>query len=169
MSWTALALGHQPSDVAVIAAGLTAVIASGVRPLFRWLEFRAFMRMWQEIARRDNDRQWLQYFGSAMAAFRSRGKAASGGSPVDLRNAGFMAQAGSPAIQRDEATSLVGLSWHIAGAGNGEACIRVASQGGNVLIGDSKHPDGPVLTYSSVEWKMFVEGIRKGDFDDLLG
>ena len=40
--------------------------------------------------------------------------------------------------------------------------------GSAVLIGDSKHPDGPVLTYSRAEWKTFVEGIRGGDFDDLL-
>ena len=169
MSWTALTLGHQPSDVVVIAAGLTAIITSGVRPLLRWLEFRAFMRMWQEIARRDSDMRSLQYFPYAMAAFRSHGKAANGGSPGDLRNSRFMAQGESPAIQRAETASRAGLSWHTTHAGNGKACVRVAPQGDNILIGDSKHPDGPVLTYSPVEWNTFVEGIRKGDFDDLLG
>jgi hypothetical protein len=169
MSWTALALGHQPSDVVVIAAGLTTVITSSVRPLFRWLEFRAFMKVWQEIARRDSDMRWLQYFSYAMAAFRSRGKTVNSGAQPDLRSAEFLAHRESPAIQQDESASLVGLSWHMTHAGNGEACVRVASQGDNIIIGDSKHPNGPVLTYSSVEWKMFVEGIRKGDFDELLG
>jgi hypothetical protein len=168
MTWAALASGHQPSDVVVIVAGLTAVIASSVRPLFRWLEFRAFMRMWQEIARRDSDMHWLAYFSNAMAAFRSRGKAANAGAPVEHGNAGFPAQIESPAIQRDEPALLVGLSWHTVQVGNGKACVRVASQGDSVLIGDSKHPDGPVLIYSSVEWKTFVEGIRRGDFDELL-
>jgi hypothetical protein len=169
MSWTALTLGHQASDVMVVAAGLTAVITSSVRPLFRWLEFRAFMRVWQEIARSDKDMRSVQYFAYAMAAFRSRGKATNIGAPGDLHNAGSLTPRESPAFQRDESASWAELSWHTAHAGNGGTCIRVASQGDNVLIGDSKHPDAPVLTYSSVEWKMFVEGIRKGDFDELLG
>jgi len=37
-----------------------------------------------------------------------------------------------------------------------------------IVIGDSKNPDGPSLSYSRAEWAAFVEGIRQGDFDDLL-
>jgi len=37
-----------------------------------------------------------------------------------------------------------------------------------ILIGDTKNPDGPVLSYSHAEWVAFVNGIRQGDFDDLL-
>jgi hypothetical protein len=36
------------------------------------------------------------------------------------------------------------------------------------MLGDSKHPDGPVLSYSREEFRAFVEGVRLGDFDDLL-
>jgi hypothetical protein len=37
-----------------------------------------------------------------------------------------------------------------------------------IVIGDTKNPDGPVLTYSRSEWRAFAEGIRQGDFDDLM-
>lgn len=60
------------------------------------------------------------------------------------------------------------LSWQVARRCNGGECVRIAAAGGQVLIGDSKDPDGPVLYYSPTEWKAFVEGIRHGDFDNLL-
>jgi hypothetical protein len=36
-----------------------------------------------------------------------------------------------------------------------------------VLIGDSKDPDGPVLAYSRAEMQGLLDGIRRGDFDDM--
>jgi len=59
------------------------------------------------------------------------------------------------------------LKWHTSSFCNGGACVRVASQGANVLVGDSKDPDGAVLTYSRQEFGAFIEGIRRGDFDNL--
>lgn len=59
------------------------------------------------------------------------------------------------------------LNWHIAAMCNGGACIRVAPRGDQIVIGDSKNPDGPVLTYSRTEWHAFVDGVRQGDFDNV--
>lgn len=59
------------------------------------------------------------------------------------------------------------LSWRVAQRCNGGECVRIAPSGDAVVIGDSKNPDGPYLTYSRTEWKTFVDGIRQGDFDDL--
>ena len=60
-----------------------------------------------------------------------------------------------------------GLSWRTAKACNGGSCVTVAVDGNSVVIGDSKSPGGPVLTYSQSEWLTFAEGIRLGDFDNL--
>ena len=60
------------------------------------------------------------------------------------------------------------LSWRTALRCNGGDCVRIAPSGEMIVIGDSKNPDGPFLKYSRAEWKTFVEGIRQGDFDDLL-
>jgi hypothetical protein len=48
------------------------------------------------------------------------------------------------------------------------ACIQVAPAGEYILIGDSKNVSGPVVSYTRAEWNAFVDGIRLGDFDDLL-
>ena len=60
------------------------------------------------------------------------------------------------------------LSWLVARNCDGGNCIRVAPNADMIVIGDSKNPDGPSLSYSRAEWAAFVEGIRQGDFDDLL-
>lgn len=70
-------------------------------------------------------------------------------------------------MKRPHSASYGALSWRVARLCNGGACVRVAADGETVLIGDSKDPDGAVLTYSRSEWTAFVEGIRQGDFDDL--
>ncbi len=58
-----------------------------------------------------------------------------------------------------------GLSWRVARACNGGACLRVASKGEIVVIGDSKDLDGPVLRYTRSAWDVFIAGIKQGDFD----
>jgi hypothetical protein len=64
--------------------------------------------------------------------------------------------------------TLGGLSWRVARNCNGGNCIRVAPIAEMIVIGDSKNPDGPLLSYSHAEWAAFVEGVRQGDFDDLI-
>jgi predicted secreted Zn-dependent protease len=68
---------------------------------------------------------------------------------------------------RSKVSTLSELNWHVALACNGGECIRVAPQANKIIIGDSKNPGGPVLTYSRTEWYTFVDGIRQGDFDGL--
>ena len=61
------------------------------------------------------------------------------------------------------------ITWHTALRCNGGACIQVAASGQAVLIGNSNEPSGPVLTYTHDELQEFVVGVKKGDFDKLLG
>jgi hypothetical protein len=68
---------------------------------------------------------------------------------------------------RSQPPRLGDLNWQIALACNGGECIQVAPRGNQILIGDSKNPHGPVLTYSRTEWHAFVDGIRQGDFDGI--
>ncbi len=67
-----------------------------------------------------------------------------------------------------DASSLGELSWRVARLCEAGSCVRIAPKDDMVLIGDSKDPDGPVLAYSQAEWRTFAEGIKQGDFDDLL-
>ena len=62
----------------------------------------------------------------------------------------------------------IGLTWRTPLSCNGGACVKVAANGPEVLMADSKAPDGPVLSYTHEEWREFVNSIKHGDFDDLI-
>jgi len=59
------------------------------------------------------------------------------------------------------------LSWRIARKCDAGACVRVAAYGDEIVVGSTKHLDGPVIAYSRDEWTTFLEAVRQGDFDDL--
>lgn len=60
------------------------------------------------------------------------------------------------------------LAWRTAKDCNSSSCVEVAAAPGGVAIRDSKDPDGPVLSFDLAEFGVFVAGVRRGDFDDLL-
>jgi hypothetical protein len=37
-----------------------------------------------------------------------------------------------------------------------------------IMVADSKHPGGPALSYTLQEWDAFLDGAKKGEFDDFL-
>jgi predicted secreted Zn-dependent protease len=45
------------------------------------------------------------------------------------------------------------------------ACVEVRTHGECVQVRDSKYRAGPVLSFSSREWRAFLEGVRLGEFD----
>jgi hypothetical protein len=59
------------------------------------------------------------------------------------------------------------LLWRVSSSCQGGACIQVAQHGGMIAVGDSKHSDGPILTFDLAEFGAFIARIRRGDFDDL--
>jgi hypothetical protein len=42
-------------------------------------------------------------------------------------------------------------------------CVEVGFAGGGVHVRDSKHPDGPVLTFTRSEWDAFIRGVQAGE------
>ena len=48
------------------------------------------------------------------------------------------------------------------------ACVEAAPMNGMVAIRDSKNPQGPMLTYTAGEWRAFLDGAKKGEFDELV-
>ncbi len=45
---------------------------------------------------------------------------------------------------------------------NGGNCVQVRRTTNAVQIRDSKHPDGPVLTFTTAEWRAFTAAIKGG-------
>jgi hypothetical protein len=60
---------------------------------------------------------------------------------------------------------------------NGSECVEVATVVGAsdagalapslVLLRDSKHPSGPILTFASVQWRAFIGGVKDGRFGGM--
>lgn len=44
-------------------------------------------------------------------------------------------------------------------------CVEVAVDCAGVAVRDSKHPGGPVLRFSFAEWRVFLLGVRAGEFE----
>ncbi|EXG81044.1 DUF397 domain-containing protein [Cryptosporangium arvum] len=61
-------------------------------------------------------------------------------------------------------------SWQRSGTGRGviEVAFVDALEERWVLMRVAGDPDGRVLVYSRFEWECFVDGVRKGEFDDAV-
>jgi hypothetical protein len=76
------------------------------------------------------------------------------------------APTGKITLSASEREGLAWLKAHSSTA-NGQ-CVEIASAVGNIAIRDSKDPDGPVLVYTTSEFRAFLDGARNGEFDNLL-
>jgi hypothetical protein len=49
-------------------------------------------------------------------------------------------------------------------------CVETARlSDGEVAVRNSRHPSGPALIFTQAEARAFLEGVKDGDFDYLLG
>ncbi|RRO18003.1 DUF397 domain-containing protein [Saccharopolyspora rhizosphaerae] len=81
-----------------------------------------------------------------------------------------------PEIGAPEAPRQADLRWrselrwrksaHSNPSGN---CVEVAElEPGRIAVRNSRFADGPVLVYTREEIAAFLEGVKEGDFDDLI-
>ena len=64
--------------------------------------------------------------------------------------------------------SVADIPWRTAVKSAGTNCIKVARRNGVIVIADSKNPSGRVLSYTLDEFDAFLDGAKKGEFDDFL-
>jgi hypothetical protein len=69
------------------------------------------------------------------------------------------------------ATQLSGATWRKSSASNSQgACVELARLGsGEFAVRNSRHPEGPALIYTLAEITALIDGVKMGEFDDLLG
>jgi hypothetical protein len=61
-------------------------------------------------------------------------------------------------------------NWLRSSACDSSACIEVSfTPSEDVLIRDSKDPQGPMLRFDLEEWRAFRQGILAGDFETPQG
>jgi hypothetical protein len=66
-------------------------------------------------------------------------------------------------------SELSRLSWRTARKSGSNNCVEVAPAADGVAVRDSKDREGPVLFYTPLEWAAFLDGAKRGEFDDLTG
>ena len=59
-----------------------------------------------------------------------------------------------------------GLTWRTALNCNGGTCVQVAATEYAVLLGDSRQPNGPVISYTQDEWHAFIAARTNGDLEE---
>lgn len=57
--------------------------------------------------------------------------------------------------------------WRKPSRCNHNACLEVAGTAGGVDIRDSKHPGGPVLSFTREEFAAHIAAAKQGDYDPL--
>jgi hypothetical protein len=59
------------------------------------------------------------------------------------------------------------IDWRISSTCDSSACVMVARHGDYVLIGNTNQPDGPINKYTQDEWREFLAGAKRGEFDEF--
>ena len=69
------------------------------------------------------------------------------------------------------ATGLRGVGWRKSSASNSQgACVELAKLGSDEFaVRNSRYPNGPALIYTHAEVAALIDGVKMGEFDDLLG
>ena len=68
------------------------------------------------------------------------------------------------------ATELYGARWRKSSISNSQgACVELAEVGlDEFAVRNSRNPEGPALIYTRAEIAALIEGVKLGEFDDLL-
>ncbi|HEY2579443.1 MAG TPA: DUF397 domain-containing protein [Streptosporangiaceae bacterium] len=71
---------------------------------------------------------------------------------------------------RPASAKLTGVCWQKSRHSNSQgACVELAGlPDGDIAIRNSRDPDGVVLFYTKAEIRALIEGVKEGDFDNLL-
>jgi hypothetical protein len=68
------------------------------------------------------------------------------------------------------ATELPEAMWRKSSISNSQgACVELAKVGlDEFAVRNSRNPEGPALIYTRAEISALIEGVKLGEFDDLL-
>jgi hypothetical protein len=56
---------------------------------------------------------------------------------------------------------------HASGPAESRNGVEVEVVDGEVTLRDARQPSGPVLRYTPTEWRAFLDGVKRGEFDEI--
>lgn len=59
---------------------------------------------------------------------------------------------------------MTAISWQRSSRCDSSSCVEVASLDNEIVVRDSKDPQGPVLRFTRNEWIAFIGGVEDGEF-----
>ncbi len=68
-------------------------------------------------------------------------------------------------MKADGAIDLSGVRWRKSSfsGGGGSNCVEVAHVGATIAVRDSRHPSGPVLSFTGPGWRAFIHGVKASE------
>lgn len=64
-----------------------------------------------------------------------------------------------------ERSEFASATWRKSNLSNDGNCVEVAYVPDQVGVRDTKNRDGDMLTFSTNSWRVFLDGVRAGEFD----
>ncbi len=62
------------------------------------------------------------------------------------------------------------VRWRKATASNATgSCVELGEVDGAIAVRNSRDPHGPAILYTRAEIAAFIDGVKGGEFDDLVG
>jgi hypothetical protein len=55
--------------------------------------------------------------------------------------------------------------WRKSSHSGDNGCVEVAHGEDRIAVRDAKDPSGPILLFTTLEWRAFLAGVRDGEFD----
>lgn len=60
------------------------------------------------------------------------------------------------------------LDWRTSTFSGGGGCVEVTPVDNKVAVRHSRRPNEEVIVYSAAEWSAFIDGAKKGEFDNVV-
>jgi hypothetical protein len=59
--------------------------------------------------------------------------------------------------------------WRTSSFSAGGDCVSFADHGDHIAVRDSKDPDAGTLFLTRAEMRAWIQGVKAGEYDDLVG
>ncbi|MEU4158240.1 DUF397 domain-containing protein [Actinoplanes sp. NPDC026670] len=59
------------------------------------------------------------------------------------------------------------LPWRKARKSSAGNCVEIARMGDSIAVRNSRFPDAGIILYTPAEFDAFIDGVKRGEFDEF--